>query len=234
MMEHKSTYIHQMFSSIAGSYDWLNTLLSFTLDRYWRRFAASQARPCPNSVALDVATGTGKLARAVNEVGNGKSRVVGIDFCKEMLGKANIGAYQNIEFALGTAECLPFPSDTFDCVLVGFGLRNFASVENGLCEMRRVVKGGGRIVCLEFSQPSNKLIRLLHRFYLFKLIPLIGGMFSRSKEAYSYFPQSIVEFASQELGQVMKEVGLTDIETHPLTWGVVKVYIGTKKDEQST
>jgi demethylmenaquinone methyltransferase/2-methoxy-6-polyprenyl-1,4-benzoquinol methylase len=233
-MAHKSTYIRRMFSSIAGSYDWLNTLLSFTLDQYWRRFAASQARLSPNSVALDVATGTGKLARALSDEGNGRSRVVGIDFCKEMLDKANIGAYENIELALGTAECLPFPSDTFDCVLVGFGLRNFASVESGLCEMRRVAKGGSRIICLEFSQPSNRLIKLLHRFYLFKLMPLIGGMISRSKEAYSYFPQSIVEFASQELEQVMKEVGLLDIETYPLTWGVVKVYIGTKKDEQST
>ena len=135
-----------------------------------------------------------------------------------------------MDFALAMAESLPFPDDTFDCATIGFALRNVTDVQKTIQEMVRVTKTGGRIICLEFSQPSNKLFHSVYRFYLFYILPLIGTLISRKKYAYTYFPRSIAEFLTlEELEQIMEKSGLKDVQTHSLSWGAAVVYIGIKE-----
>lgn len=229
----KEAYVHQMFSSIAGNYDLLNTLLSFNRDKYWRGFAISKAGLRVGGEALDVATGTGKLAlELARKVGEG-GKVTGVDFCQEMLNRAQDKLAKrgchNVKLTLARAEALPFPDNTFDCATIGFGLRNVADIEQTVQEMTRVVKVGARVVCLEFSQPGNRIFRAIYQPYLFHVLPFLGELVSRNGNAYTYLPRSIVRFfRPHELRQVMEKVGLKDIEIYFLTMGIVAVHIGVK------
>ena len=225
-MEAKTAYIQDMFSSIAHRYDLLNTLLSLNRDKYWRRFAASKASLKRGGTVLDLATGTGRLASELAEGVGEEGRVVGIDFCERMLIKAK---NKRIELALADAASLPFADNTFDCAAIGFGLRNLANVEKTLQEISRVVKAGGEVVCLEFSLPHNRLFRKIHRFFLYNVLPPIGGLISRRRAAYEYLPRSISDFSNPEkLKQLLEEAGLEDIQIYPLTWGAVTVHVGVK------
>ena len=227
-MEDKASYIHRMFSAIADKYDFHNTLLSFNRDKYWRKFAVSETGVTVGERALDVATGTGKLALELAEKLGERGEVIGIDFCQRMLYKAR-GKNKKLELVLATSESLPFPEDTFDCATIGFALRNVADIEKTLQETTRVIKPGGKAVCLEFSQPRNRIFQKIYRFYLFTIMPLIGGLLLGHKEAYTYLPRSIEEFPEpEELKQTMEEVGLKDVQFHPLTWGIAWVHVGTK------
>jgi demethylmenaquinone methyltransferase/2-methoxy-6-polyprenyl-1,4-benzoquinol methylase len=229
----KGRYVQGLFSSIAGSYDFADTLLSFNRDRYWRRFTALRTGLKPRGKALDVATGTGKLALELAQEAGGVGDVVGVDFCDEMLSRAQDKLaktkHRNITLALASAGALPFPDNTFDCVTIGFGLRNVADIEQTLREMTRVVKVGARVVCLEFSQPENHVFRVIYRPYLFHVLPFLGGLISGDRVAYSYLPRSIARFSRpHEVRQVMEEVGLRDVEIYFLTMGVVAVCVGIK------
>jgi demethylmenaquinone methyltransferase/2-methoxy-6-polyprenyl-1,4-benzoquinol methylase len=138
-------------------------------------------------------------------------------------------ANADIELVLAEAERLPFSDSTFDCAITGFALRNVADVEKTLHEMARVVKVKGKVVCLEITQPPKGLFRKIYRFYLSILLPFLGGLISRNRDAYAYLPQSIIEFYSPEkLRQIMEEAGLKDIQIHPLTLGIASVWVGTK------
>ncbi|HJX70097.1 MAG TPA: bifunctional demethylmenaquinone methyltransferase/2-methoxy-6-polyprenyl-1,4-benzoquinol methylase UbiE [Dehalococcoidia bacterium] len=227
-MEDKAAYVRNAFLAIADKYDLLNTLLSFNRDSYWRRFAASKAGVRGGERTLDVATGTGKLAvELAKEVGE-RGEVVGIDFCQRMLYKAK-NKKINIELVLATLESLPFPDNTFDCATIGFALRNVTDIERTLQEMTRVIKRGGKVVCLEFAPPRRRLFQKIYRFYLFTILPFIGGLISRQREVYAYLPRSIVEFPRpEELKQTMEGVGLKEVQFYPLTWGIVSVHVGTK------
>ena len=227
-MEDKAAYVHNAFLAIADKYDLLNTLLSFNRDSYWRRFAASKAGVRGGERTLDVATGTGKLAvELAKEVGE-RGEVVGIDFCQRMLYKAK-NKKINIELVLATLESLPFPDNTFDCATIGFALRNVTDIERTLQEMTRVIKRGGKVVCLEFAPPRRRLFQKIYCFYLFTILPFIGGLISRQREVYAYLPRSIVEFPRpEELKQRMQGVGLKEVRFYPLTWGIVSVHVGTK------
>ena len=162
-MESRAAYVHSMFSAIAGSYDLVNTLLSFNMDKCWRKATASKAGLKRGERVLDVATGTGKLAlelaRAVGEGG----RVVGVDFCEKMIRKAD---NKKVGLVLADAQSLPFPDDTFDCATVGFGLRNITDVKKSLQEMARVVKPGGKVLSLEFALPQRHSQVLMYRRHL--------------------------------------------------------------------
>lgn len=227
-MEGKTAYVHNLFSAIADKYDLLNTLLSFNRDKYWRKFTVSKTGVKGGEIALDVATGTGRLSRELAEKIGERGQVVGIDFCEKMLYKAK-SRRTNIELVLATSESLPFPDDTFACATIGFALRNVTDIGKTLQETTRVIKLGGKVVCLEFSQPRQRLFRKIHHFYLFTILPFIGGLISGQREGYAYLPRSIMEFAKpEELKQVMEEVGLKDVQFYPLTWGVVTVHVGTK------
>jgi demethylmenaquinone methyltransferase/2-methoxy-6-polyprenyl-1,4-benzoquinol methylase len=229
-MAKKAKYVHEMFSSIAQRYDLLNTLLSLNRDKYWRRFTVEISGLSPGGSALDVATGTGELAIELAKAVGPEGKVVAVDFCKAMLDIAGEKCKgHRIELAEGNAQELPYPDDTFDLATIGFALRNVESVERTLKEMARTIKPGGRVMSLEFSQPDNWLFRGLYYAYFFKILPILGGLISRNKEAYSYLPSSVARFPGKtELKKIMEGVGLRDVEIHSLTCGIVAVHVGVK------
>jgi demethylmenaquinone methyltransferase/2-methoxy-6-polyprenyl-1,4-benzoquinol methylase len=229
-MAKKARYVHGMFSSIAHRYDLLNTLLSLNRDKYWRRFAVEHSGLASGESAIDVATGTGELAIELAKAVGPNGKVVGVDFCREMLDIAEEKCKGRcIELAEGNAQELPCPDGTFDLATIGFALRNVESVEKTLKEMVRVVKPGGKVISLEFSQPDNRLFRRIYYMYFFKILPMAGGLISRNKEAYSYLPSSVARFPGKtELKEIMEKAGLEDIEIYSLTRGIVAVHVGVK------
>lgn len=222
----KKEYIRNMFAGISRRYDLLNSLLSLGKDKYWRRFAVALLPP---GNILDVCSGTGDVAIEVSK----KSRVVASDFCGEMLqlcltkikkhGTGNVYCIQN------DAENMPFKDDAFNGTIVAFGIRNVADIRKTLFEMHRVVKQGGKVVILEFSVPENRIFRWIYHLYFQKILPLVGTFVSRKKGAYSYLPSSVSAFPGRdEFVGLMKESGITGIESHALTFGIVTVYAGIK------
>lgn len=228
----KSEYVRDMFASIAHRYDLLNSILSFNRHYAWRRKAVRLAKLRPGDWALDICTGTGDFAidlyRAVGPTG----RVVGSDFCAPMLqrGREKTDAVSGgrIEMMVADAQALPYRDNQFDCVTVGFGIRNVTDTQKAFAEMARVAKPGGRVVCLEFNTPRNPILRPLVHFYEMKVLPRIGALLSKS-EAYTYLPKSIQAFHSrEELTRMMRNVGLDDVRVHDLNLGSVCIHIGVK------
>lgn len=228
----KPVYVREMFDAIAPRYDLLNSVLSVRLHHRWRRFAAREASLKPGGAALDVCTGTGdfafELARHVGPTGF----VTGTDFSLPMLqyGEAKrVRAADRVQLALADTQCLPFASNTFDAVTVGFGIRNVADVERGVREMARVTRPGGRVVILEFTQPKQPILAALYRFYSFRVMPFLGGLVSGRRSAYEYLPSSVEAFYTREaLADVMNKVGLTDVRVFDLNLGTVAVHRGIK------
>ena len=233
-MGDKDTYVRKIFASIANRYDLLNTLLSFNQDTYWRKFAVAKTELRNGERALDVATGTGKLALELSEKLGEEGKVTGIDFCQTMLTNARQKlakeGHQNMELIQTNAESLPFPDNTFDCATIGFGLRNMSDIKQVLRETTRVLREGRRLVCLEFSLPGNQIFRWIYHLYSYTLLPLLGWLISGNRDAYLYLPKSIEAFPSPvQLEEFMETAGLENIEIYPLTLGIVTVHIGTKK-----
>jgi len=229
----KPAYVKAMFDAIAGNYDRINSLLSFKRDRSWRRFTASRAAMPHDGIALDVATGTGELAKCIAGK-RSDNRVIGVDFSPNMLELARCkidasGFGDQIQLVLGDVLYLPFPNSTFDFVTIGFGLRNVSDISATFCELVRVVKPGCKVVSLELTQPSSGLVRALHNFGLSHILPHIGGCVSGNREAYTYLPDSIKGFISNdEVIEIMQEAGLHDVKTYRLTMGVATVHEGCK------
>ncbi len=219
----KKEYVQKMFAGISRRYDFLNSLLSLGRDKYWRRFAANKL---PSGYILDVCSGTGDVAIEVSK----KSKVIAADFCEEMLILCTRKIKKNeISIVQSDAENLSFKNETFDGAIVAFGIRNVADVKKALAEMARVVKKGGRVVILEFSLPGNRIFSSIYRLYFQKILPFIGGVFSKQK-AYSYLPSSVMEFPGRsEFIELMKGAGMANIEFHDLTFGIVTVYEGVIK-----
>jgi len=227
-MSDKAAYVQRAFAAIADHYDLLNTLLSFNQDRHWRRSTMSTLELKGSEILLDVATGTGKLARELERGVGAGGRVVGIDFCEPMLRKAQQQT-DTVHLLLATSEGLPFPDNSFDGATIGFALRNVPDIEKTLRETTRVIKTGGKVACLEFSRPRHHIMQSLHRFYLLRVLPTIGWLVSGDREAYIYLPRSIMEFPSAEqLKAIMEKAGLQRVRFRFLTWGVVAVHVGTK------
>jgi len=231
----KATYVKAMFTAIAERYDLLNTLLSFRRDGAWWRFVAARSGLQPGGLALDAATCTAELARHLTRQ-NGRSTIIGIDSCPNMLAmaKAKLATSSEgskIQLSLGDVLSLPFSDNTFDCVTISFALRNVTSVPGAFQEMARVAKSGGMVVSLELTRPSSSLVRASYYLYLFHIPPCIGGLISGRREAYTYLPESILEFPSpQKIKEIMQEAGLQKIETYRLTMGTATVHVGTKGD----
>jgi len=228
----KERYVRDMFATIAPQYDRLNAILSFTRHKSWRRLAVRLAALRPGDRCLDVCTGTGDfaidLANAVGPTG----RVVGADFCEPMIRtgvpktvKASGGP---IIMMVANAESLPYPAALFDAVTVGFGVRNVAHLARAVTEMARVVRPGGRVVILEFNRPLPCWYKPFVDFYLFRVLPRIGGLFSR-REAYAYLPESMKLFVSrEELTKIMQLAGLRDVRVRDLNFGTVCIHLGVK------
>lgn len=227
--EAKARYVSGMFARIARRYDLMNILMSFGQDGAWRRYAVRRAAPRPGGLALDVASGTGLIAR---ELARSGASAVAIDFCLPMMlqGKRQgIGSNEPVFFAGADALKLPFPDNTFDCITSGFAMRNVTDIAGAFREMRRVLKPGGRAVCLEVGRPRWAVARTFHRVYTRKVVPLLGKLIAGDSDAYRYLPSSMERFPPpEELARIMRSVGLRGVRFKQLTFGAVAVHSGVK------
>ena len=232
-LSEKGENIQRMFGAIAPRYDFLNRLLSFGIDRRWRTVAVHLLKYREGARILDVATGTGDVALEIARATPGSVTVTGADFCPEMvaLGKEKVAASpyaRRIDFTVAPCEDLPFPDKTFDSVTIAFGIRNVVDRRLGLAEMGRVLKPGGRLIILEFSTPRSALFRQIYYFYFRRLLPMIGGFFSRYN-AYKYLPDSVLEFPSSEtFSRMITEAGFYDVKVRELTFGIASIYTGER------
>ena len=295
----KQNYVHTIFSSISKRYDFLNSLLSLTLDKSWREFAVSVSDLKPGCRVLDVCTGTGELALAYAKAlfyppptppklkggqnsqkrsiwmpqfieeprpeqaegceersnqtscfstnssncpplnppkkGDYKTRVIGTDFCHEMLVicKQKLGI-KKVENALVPIEAdtlfLPFKDNSFDVASAAFGIRNVTDIRRGIREMARVIVPGGRVVILEFTQPTNPIFRGIYYLYFTKILPLMGNIISQNRhDAYGYLPNSVMTFPDKnQLKEIMEECGLMDVKVYLKIFGIVAIHVGRK------
>lgn len=230
----KGRGVRQMFDDIAHRYDLLNRLLSFGIDRRWRRFAVSQLSIPANGRVLDIATGTCDVALEVAEQSDPSVIIVGEDFTQGMLahGLTKLkDSPHGDRILLVNAPCeeIPHPDETFDGITIAFGIRNVVDRETGLREMYRVLKPGGRAVILEFSQPRSRLFRKIYYFYFQRILPAIGGLISKKRSAYQYLPDSVIEFPRQDkFKAMMADAGFQRLQSTDLTFGIATVYVGDK------
>ena len=224
--------VREMFATIAGRYDLLNHLLSLNIDKKWRRLVVNRVRAkvlARESLILDVACGSGDLSLMLFEIDG--ARVVGTDFCRPMLSIAAEKVPADVRLIEGDALALPFKDATFDAVTIAFGLRNLADVESGLKELRRILKPNGWVAVLEFSRPSNALLRPLFGLYFRKILPLLGGVISGSRGAYSYLPASVSRFPDQQqLGSLMEQAGLDQVSFENLSGGIAALHFGRRPE----
>ena len=226
-----STEVRQMFSSIATRYDVTNEVLSFGIHRLWRRAAIRYSGATEGSAILDCATGTGDLALAFKRKVGTSGRVLGTDFCKEMLDHAPAKAAREglqVEFQVADAMALPFADATFDVASISFGIRNVDDPVKCLKEMARVVRPGGRVVVLEFGQPTG-LFGALFKFYSKVVMPAVGGLLTGNRAAYEYLPRTAAAFpAGDKFLSLMDQAGAyKERVAHPMTFGTSYVYVGT-------
>jgi len=236
MLSAKSAQIRNMFSAIAYRYDLLNHLLSFNIDRLWRRKAVSLLGDAPvrnTGLWLDLCCGTADLALEMSR--RSKAQIVGCDFSHPMLqiGRQkiltrNLGA--RIQIIEGDGLNLPFRSQTFDAIGIAFGLRNLESVTGGLSEICRVLRPGGRLIVLEFSKPTNPLFCKLFHFYFFNVLPAIGNRISKHKHAYTYLPNSVSHFPDQtELAKILVHCGFQKVGLINLSGGIAAIHYGERE-----
>lgn len=223
----------EMFSRIARRYDLLNHLLSLNIDRSWRRRLVANSGLAPGGRVLDVCAGTGDVAFAFARRAE-PSEIVCVDLSREMLdigaGKARRRNLDGlIRFVEADALRLPFDDGRFEAVSIAFGLRNLPDYAAGVSEMRRVLAPGGRLLVLDFAPPSRDLYRKGYSFYLGRLVPLVGGAVSGSREAYGYLASSVGEFLARErVMDLFQKAGLKNVSAKPMTGGIVFLYIGEK------
>ncbi|MBP6183527.1 MAG: bifunctional demethylmenaquinone methyltransferase/2-methoxy-6-polyprenyl-1,4-benzoquinol methylase UbiE [Saprospiraceae bacterium] len=227
----KKEQVTAMFNRISGRYDLLNKILSLGIDRLWRRKLVRWLSAKSPSQILDVATGTADLAIAISKANPG-ARIQGLDIAQEMLDVGQIkidklSLDQQITLKTGDAESLPYPDASFDAVSVAFGVRNFESLENGLAEMYRVLRPGGQVWVLEFSQPRG-WFRPIFLLYFRYLLPLVGRLTSKDQRAYTYLFESVQAFPEGEsFLNLLRNTGFTQVSWSPLTFGTCSIYTGT-------
>jgi len=225
-----SRFMAGLFSRISPRYDRLNRIISLGQDRRWRRLAAGLLRSDIEGPVLDLATGTGELALEV--WGSGR-QVVGCDLTREMLEKARDkfrrrGAVE-IPLVQAHAFSLPFPDAAFSGVTLGFALRDLPPLEQLFREVLRVLRPGGKMVCVELARPSSKFLSPLHRAYLFGLVPLIGSWLGKDGRAYSYLARSLLPFPSpDELSRLIRRAGFKEAGHRTFSFGIIAIHWGCK------
>lgn len=229
----KKDQIEKMFDNVAPTYDLLNRVLSLGIDESWRKKAIAKFDPAKTKNILDVATGTADIAiRMANQLNPDK--IIGLDLSSKMLeygqkkvNKKNLG--DKIELVQGDSENLPFEDNTFDGVIVSFGVRNFENLEQGLSEIYRVLKKDGQIVVLEFSRPSMTPFKQLYNSYFKYILPNIGKLTSQDPKAYKYLYESVQAFPDGDAFLNMyKKLGFTETHSQPLTLGICTIYSAKK------
>ena len=227
----KARYVRAMFSRIARRYDLMNGVMTLGMHRSWRRAAARETIPSPDGPALDLATGTGDLAIDLAEVHPHRT-VVGADFSLGMLAVARdkldgLDEARRVRLMAADALALPFATRAFACVTSAFLLRNLADLEQGLREMRRVSRPGGRVVALEITQMTAPGFSALFRLYFHHVVPWVGQLVGGDRQAYTYLPQSVDRFVTPgELSALMEKVGLRGVSYRRLGLGTVTVHTG--------
>jgi len=222
-----------MFNNIASCYDRLNHVLSAGIDVNWRKKAISQLKKDKPKKILDVATGTADMAIIASRILK-PEKIMGIDISEQMLyfGREKIekeGLTSIIQLQTGDSETINFADNSFDAVMVAFGVRNFENLENGLKEMLRVLKPGGKLVVLEFSRPRIKIFRSLYNLYMGIVAPEIARWFSQNKKAYQYLNQSARLFPERQVFvDILKIAGYSDTSFKPLSAGICCIYLGKK------
>jgi len=230
----KERWVRRHFNTVAGSYDFMNSLLSFGIHHQWKRMAVRMMGLRPGDRVLDVCGGTADLALlAAHDVGPaGRVVVYDINWAMMQCGlpKVRRSPYAgNILHTQGDAECIAFEDAGFDAAMVGFGIRNLTRMEQGFREMHRVLRPGGVLMCLEFSEPVTPWFRFLYDFYSFHIMPAVGRIFGGSQPAYTYLPESIRLFPGPEkLKGILKEIGFGRVRYRRLTDGIAVVHIGVK------
>ena len=238
--------IGALFDRIAGKYDFLNHLLSFNIDKRWRREAVStlmsnlskgQSDVFSSVKALDVAIGTAdlavELARRLGKSGTAFS-ITGIDLSSEMMhiGEEKVRRkhlQESISFMKASALEMPFDADIFDIVTCSYGVRNFSDLNKGLMEMQRVLKRGGQLMILEFSYPKNRLIAGVYDLYFTHILPSVGHMLSKDRTAYTYLNRSVKNFVwGEDMCEKLTTAGFCDVKYIPLTFGISTIYTATK------
>ena len=228
----KAQRVRAVFESVADKYDLMNDLMSAGVHRLWKRFALSQTGLRPGQTALDVAGGTGDLAAGMARQVGERGLVVLSDINAAMLevGRNRLldrGLVRNVRFSIADAECLPFEDESFDCVTIGFGLRNVTDKPAALASMRRLLKPGGRLLVLEFSKPVVPGLKPIYDVYSFSVLPWLGQRVAGDADSYRYLAESIRRFPDQEtLLGMMREAGLEDCRYHNLSGGIVALHKG--------
>ncbi|MDG2437262.1 MAG: bifunctional demethylmenaquinone methyltransferase/2-methoxy-6-polyprenyl-1,4-benzoquinol methylase UbiE [Polaribacter sp.] len=228
----KKEQVAKMFDNIAGNYDFLNHFLSMGIDIYWRKKLVKRlTKQAPKNI-LDVATGTGDLAIAMLKATPDK--ITGIDISNGRLEKEKKkikekGLEDKISLQQADSENLPFEDNDFDAVCVSFGARNFENLEKGLSEMFRVLKPGGKLYILEFSQPDIFPFKQIYQFYFRYILPLLGKVVSNDNAAYNYLPESVNAFPyGKKLNKIIENCGYNKAQDHSLTMGIASIYIAEK------
>ena len=231
--EGKKVRVEAMFNDIAPKYDFLNHFLSMGIDIQWRKKVKKLIAPLQPKSILDVATGTADLAIELSKLN--PEKIVGVDIASKMLeiGKEKVKARKLdnvIELQLGDSENLAFQNNSFDAVTVAFGVRNFENLQKGLSEMHRVLKPGGITAILEFSKPKTFPFKQVYNFYFSYILPGFGKLVSKSKEAYTYLPESVGLFPEDTAFiKELKNAGFVDISQKRLTMGIATLYKAYKK-----
>ena len=235
----KKENVREMFDAIAPDYDRLNHLMSMNIDRRWRRRALRRIVDTGGPLeVLDLACGTGDfslaIARRMERLGV-SGHVSGVDLSEGMLAVmrekiAAAGLSERISVAQGDGESLPFPDGSFDRVTIAFGIRNFEDREQGLREMLRVLRPGGRLVILELSVPENRLVRWFYNLYFLHILPWIGGRISGDRAAYNYLPASVLKFPGRKAFlKTLQDCGFVAVSHKAFSLGICRMYTGEKK-----
>lgn len=231
--ESKGEMVRGMFNDIAPTYDRLNHILSFDIDKLWRKRVVRIVRKLGAKYIMDMATGTGDLAIALARNIEG-STIYGADFSSEMLAVAKqkieaLGLSERISLTECNAESIPLADEAVDAATVAFGVRNFEHQKEALTEMKRTIRKGGHLVVLEFSNPRFALVRWCYRLYSHYILPAVGRLVSKHATAYTYLPDSIDKFASpEEFTTLLKEVGFDSVERRSQSMGIAHIYIARK------
>jgi demethylmenaquinone methyltransferase/2-methoxy-6-polyprenyl-1,4-benzoquinol methylase len=228
----KKVQVAQMFDNISENYDGLNRVISFGIDVKWRKKVVAIVGENNPKQILDIATGTGDLAIMMAALN--PDRIVGLDISAGMLevGKqkiAKVNLSDKIEMIVGDSENMPFDDETFDAITVSFGVRNFANLDKGLTEIKRVLKPNGKLVILETSVPTKFPYKQGYRFHSSVILPIVGRLFSKDKVAYSYLSESANSFPfGEKFNNILLKNGFTTATDKPVTFGVASIYTATK------
>ncbi|MFD0862703.1 bifunctional demethylmenaquinone methyltransferase/2-methoxy-6-polyprenyl-1,4-benzoquinol methylase UbiE [Sungkyunkwania multivorans] len=228
----KKEQVQKMFDTISDKYDGLNRVISFGIDIKWRKKVVKLVERTRPKTILDIATGTGDLA--INLAKTGAEKIVGLDISPGMLkvGKKKVeekGLTDLVDMIIGDSEALPFDDDSFDAITVAFGVRNFETLEKGLSEIYRVLNPGGIFIVLETSVPTKTPYKQGYAFYTKFILPAIGKLFSKDRDAYGYLSESAATFPyGERFNNILQKIGFINVENRPQTFGVATIYTASK------